>query len=204
MSRKTNNPIQHAKAAFKRHRGLLRATGALELGIHPRTLYSMHKSGQLLRLGRGLYRLADLPQLGNPDLVSVALRVPKGVICLISALAFHELTTQIPHEIYIALPQRAKLPKLGSPPVRVFWYIRPAYGAGIERHKLDGVPVRIYSPEKTIADCFKYRNKIGLDTALEALRLYRERGPVRVSEVMKYAAVCRVQKVMRPYLEALL
>jgi predicted transcriptional regulator of viral defense system len=193
-----------AKRLFRRHGGVLRTSEALRLGIHPRTLYAMRDQGLLERLSRGLYRLADLPPLGNPDLVTVALKVPGGVICLISALAYHELTTQIPHEVYLALPRGAEPPRLEHPPVRVFWFTGKAFTEGVETHEVDGVPVRIYGAEKTLADCFKYRNKIGLDTAVEALRRYVRGRRAPIDTLMSYARICRVEKVMRPYLEALL
>lgn len=163
----------------------------------------MRNSGNLTSLGRGLYRLSDLPPLRNPDLVTVAMKYPSGVICLISALAFHELTTQIPHEVYIALPRGAEPPRLEHPPIRLFWFTKSVFEFGLEAHKLDGTQVRIYSPEKTVADCFKYRNKIGLDTAREALRFYLERRKKNLDALLEAAEVCRVSKVMRPYLEAL-
>lgn len=201
---KENTSIETAKAVFRRHGGVLRTSEAIRSGIHPRTLYAMRDAGVLERLSRGLYRIADLPPLGNPDLVAVALKVPTGVICLISALAYHELTTQIPHEVYLALPRGAEPPRLDHPPVRVFWFTGKAFTAGTDTPKLDGVAVRIYSAEKTLADCFKYRNKIGLDTAVEALKRYVSSRRVRVDKLIAYARICRVEKVMRPYLEALL
>jgi predicted transcriptional regulator of viral defense system len=126
------------------------------------------------------------------------------VICLISALAFHEITTQIPHVIYLAVERGSRPPQIKQPPLRVFRFPRATFSAGIETRKTDGVTVRVYNPEKTLADCFKYRNKLGLDTALEALKLYRERRRVKIKELLRFARVCRVEKVMRPYLEALL
>lgn len=192
------------KAIFREHGGVLRTSEALRAGIHPSTLYAMRDAGVLEKLSHGLYRLSDLPPLGNPDLVSVGMRVPDGVICLISALAFHEITTQVPHQVYIAIERAARPPQIDYPPVRVFWFTGKTFTEGIETPMVDGVPVRVYSPEKTVADCFKYRNKIGLDTAMEALKLYRERRRVKVDELLKFARVCRVEKVMRPYLEAVL
>lgn len=192
-----------ARNIFLRHGGVLRTKDALRLGIHPETLYRMRDTGELGSLGRGLYRLSDLPPLGNPDLVTVAMKVPGGVICLISALAFHELTTQIPHEVYLALPRGAEPPRLSHPPIRVFWFTKGTFEFGLESHKLDGTRVRIYSPEKSVADCFKYRNKIGTDTAREALKLYLGRRKKNLDALLEAAEVCRVSKVMRPYLEAL-
>ena len=196
--------IERARAIFQRHGGTMRTAQAIRLGIHPRTLYEMRDAGVLDQLGRGVYRLAELPVLGDPDLVTVALKIPHGVICLISALAFHEITTQIPHEIYLAVCRGTTRPRLDYPPLRIFWFTDKAFTEGIETHVRDGIPVRVYSPEKTLADCFKYRNKIGIDTAIEALKLYQQRKPVRVDELLRFARVCRVLKVMKPYLEALL
>jgi predicted transcriptional regulator of viral defense system len=164
----------------------------------------MRDSGTLEVVSRGVYRLADSSPLGNPDLVTVATRVSGGVICLISALAFHDLTTQIPHEVHVALPRGAEEPRLDHPPIKTYRFTGKAYTEGVETHELDGVIVRIFGPEKTLADCFKFRTKVGLDTAVEAVRFYRERKRVKVDDLMHYAAICRVNKIIRPYLEALL
>jgi len=201
---KQNSRFDRAIAVFRKNSGILRTAQALRAGIHPSTIYAMRDSGMLEAVSRGVYRLADSEPLGNPDLVTVASRVQGGVICLISALAFHELTTQIPHEVHVALLRGAEMPRLDYPPIKLYWVSNRAYSAGIETHELDGVSVRIYSPEKTLADCFKFRNKVGLDTAVEAVRFYRERRNVKVDALMRYAELCRVEKVMRPYLEALL
>jgi predicted transcriptional regulator of viral defense system len=196
--------FERTQKIFRDRGGVLKTGEALNAGIHLRTLYEMHRTGILEQLTRGLYRLADLPPLGNPDLVSVSLKIPNGVICLISALAYHEITTQVPHEVYVALERGTEAPRLTHPPVRIFWFSGQALTHGIQKHKIDGVLVRIYSPEKTIADCFKYRNKIGLATAIEALKLYREKERFKSEELMQSARTCRVEKVIRPYLEALL
>jgi predicted transcriptional regulator of viral defense system len=164
----TRKPVQDAIALFRQHSGTLRTAKALRLGIHPRTLYAMRDSGVLERLSRGLYRLAELPPLSNPDLVTVTLKVPQAVVCLVSALAFHELTTQVPHAVDVALHRGSGRPRLKHPPLRIFWFSGPAWSEGVETHPLDNVPVRIYSPAKSVADVFKYRRKIGLDVALEA------------------------------------
>ncbi len=204
MRKSDQDTFEKAKRIFRDRGGMLKTGEALSAGIHPRTLYEMQRSGILDQLTRGLYRLADLPPLGNPDLVSVSLKVPNGVICLISALAYHEITTQVPHEVYVALERGTEAPRLNHPPLRVFWFSGESFTVGIEKHKIDGVPVRLYSPEKTIADCFKYRNKIGLDITIEALKLYRERKRFKRDDLVKFSQVCRVGKIMRPYLEALL
>lgn len=196
--------FDRAVAVFKKHAGMLRTAQALRAGIHPGTLYAMRNSGVLEMVSRGVYRLADSSPLGNPDLVTVATRIPVGVICLISALSFHDLTTQIPHEVHIALPRGAEEPRLDHPPIKTYRFTGKAFTEGVKTHKLDGVSVRIYSPEKTLADCFKFRNRIGLDTAVEAVRFYRERMNVKVDDLMYYASICRVKKIMRTYLEAIL
>lgn len=134
----------------------------------------------------------------------VALKIPQAVVCLVSALAFHELTTQIPHAVDIALPRGAERPRLDYPPLRIFWFSGPAWSEGVETHMIDDTPVRVYSLEKSVADSFKFRRKIGLDVALEALKLYRQHQSFDVSKLLYYARICRVEKVMRPYLEALL
>lgn len=204
MAASPSKAIQQAIAAFRKHNGMLRTSVALQCGIHPSVLYAMRDQGLIAPISRGLYRLSTAPPLANPDLVTVALRVPKGVVCLISALAYHDLTTQIPHEVYLAMPRGAEPPRLTHPPVRTFWFVGRAFSSGIESHRVDGVAIRVYGPEKTLADCFKYRNKIGLDTTLEALRLYKERRRPDIDALLRYAAVCRVTKTMRPYLEAIL
>jgi len=193
-----------AKTLFRCHGGLLRTSEVLRLGIHPRTLYAMRDAGALEQLSRGLYRLTELPPLGTPNLVAVARKIPAGVICLISALAFHALTTQIPHAVYIALARGAEPPRLDYPPVRIFWFTGDAFTQGVQTYKVDHVLAPIYTPEKTLADCFKYRNKLGLDVAVEALKLYRQRQRMRLDALMRFARICRVEKIMRPYVEAVL
>jgi len=199
-----SDALEAAADRFRERGGILRAAEAIRLGVHPRTLYAMRDAGVLERLSRGVYRLANMPPLGSPDLVAVALRVPEGVLCLLSALAVHDLTTQIPHEVYVALKRGAEPPRLEHPPVRVFWFTGAAFTSGIERHVLDGVGVRVYGAAKTVADCFKYRNKLGLDVALEALKLYLRKKRGRPDDLVRSARVCRVESVIRPYVEALL
>jgi predicted transcriptional regulator of viral defense system len=197
--------LAKARNVFSKHGGMLRTSKAIRLGIHPRTLYALRDAGDIERVGRGLYRLSTVPPLSSPDLVPIAIRIPRAVVCLISALAHHGLTTQVPHAVDIALPSHAQIPRIDGVPLRVFWYPEPSLSAGVDVVKVDNVPVRIYSPEKTIADCFKYRNKIGLDVAIEALRTYRE-GTQKpdFKALTKFAQINRVQKSMRPCLEAVL
>ena len=188
---------------FRHHGGSLRMSEALGLGINRKTLYAMRDAGVVEAVTRGLYRLASLAPLAHPDLVTVATRVPQGVLCLISALSFHELTTQVPHTIDVALARGTTKPRLDYPPTRFLWFSGPAFHEGVETHELDGAPIRIYDPEKTLADCFRYRNQIGMDVVLEALRLWRERRRKKLDALLKYARMRHVERAMRPYLEAM-
>ena len=184
----------------------MRTSEAIKAGINPRILYQMRDEGQLEMLSRGVYRLTEAAPIGSPDLISVQKRVARGVICLVSALHLHEITLQIPHHVYIAIntAEITRPPKIDYPPTKIFMFLPTAFAPGRETMKVDGFDINIYSPEKTIADCFKHRNKIGLDVAIEALKLYRERKKVRVDKLLEYARICRVEKVMKPYLEAIL
>jgi predicted transcriptional regulator of viral defense system len=164
----------------------------------------MRDRGEVEQIARGLFRLAELPPPGEPDLITIAKKVPQAVFCLLTALAFHRLTTQIPHAVEVALPRTARIPRLDHPPIKVFRFSPESLNAGIETHSLDGVAIRVYSREKSLADVFKYRNKVGLDIALEALRAYRSQPKRDYQAVMRFARVCRVENVIRPYLEAIL
>jgi len=194
--------FQEAETIFRQHNGILRSGQAQELGIDPKTISEMNGAGLLEKLGRGLYRLSDLPPLDYPDLVQVALRVPSAVICLISALSFHNLTNEIPHKVYIALPQSVRRPHIKYPPIDVVWLSEDSYESGIEAHLLDGISVPIYGKAKTVTDCFKFRSKIGKDVALDALKEYVLLREFNVKELLDYARINRVENVMRPYLEA--
>jgi len=194
---------ERAAAIFRNHGATLRMSEALRCGISRTTLYRMAQEGQLCRLTRGLYRLEGLPAPGDPDLALVTQKVSGSVLCLVSALAFHNLTTQIPHEVQIAISRTSRYPTLKHPPIRVFRMRPEVLRAGVETHAVDGHAVRVFSPEKTLADCFKYRNKIGLDVAVEALRLYWQRRRTDIDALMNFARICRVDRVIRPYVEAL-
>lgn len=189
---------------FRENGGMMRTTEAVHAGIHPRKLYAMRDQGGLVQVSRGVFRLANLPPISNPDLVTVALRIPNAVICLISALAFHEITTQVPHTVSIAMKKGDETPRVIHPPIVVHRFSATSYEAGVEEHTIDGVKVRIYRPEKTLADCFKFRNKIGEDVVIEALKLYKARKQFKVDKLLYFARICRVENVMRPYLEAVI
>lgn len=196
--------FEYAEKIIREHRGVIKTGMAKRKGIDPKTLRQMRDAGILVQESRGIYRLADLPTISNPDLALVTLRVPYAVICLLSALAFHELTTQIPYKIYIAVPRGNKVPEVDYPPVDVTTLSGKSYSAGIETQIIDGVHVSVYSKEKTIADCFKFRNKIGLDIAIEAMKDYFQQPRPNIQKLMEYAEINRVGKIMRPYIEALL
>jgi predicted transcriptional regulator of viral defense system len=191
-----------AEDLFRQHGGQLRMSQALEGGTSRSVLYSLRDKGIIVQVSRGLYRLAELPEHREPDLCIVSLRYPRAVICLISALAYHDMTTQVPHEVSIALPRGCRAPSMAVPPVRHFFFSGLAYEAGIKEHDLDGVKVRVYDREKTLADVFRFRNKLGLDVFLEALKLYKDTGNTKPALLMDYARICDVEKAMRPYLEA--
>ncbi|MYC71657.1 MAG: transcriptional regulator [Gemmatimonadetes bacterium] len=194
---------ERPEEVFRRYGGQLRMSEAIAHGITRYILYALKDRGVIEPVSRGIYRLRELPPLDNPDLVTVSLRFPSAVVCLISALAYHGITTQIPHEISVAVPRNSRVPSLDYPPIRVHRFSQEAYKFGIETHLLDGVPVKIYSREKTLADCFKFRNKIGMDVVLEAVKLHKTQNGFNLGELLKYARICRVEKVMQPYLEAL-
>jgi predicted transcriptional regulator of viral defense system len=192
------------KEIFLANNGILRMSGAIKVGIPRHVIYEMARSGDLIKESRGLYRLAETEPLGNPDFVQVSLLIPKGVLFLISALYFHELTTQIPHQVYVALPQSVKKSRINYPPIKYFYLSEKQYLAGIEEHTVDGVTVQIYDKEKTITDCFKYRKQIGIDIALEALKDYMRQPSPNINLLMEYARINRVEKLIRPYVETLL
>ena len=172
-------------------------------GIHRQVLTRLISGRELQRVARGLYRAPDAEITENHALAVAAVSVPRGVICLLSALQFHGIGTQLPADVWIAIDRRDRCPKSMYPQLRVVRYSGVALIEGIETHELEGRPVRIYNVAKTVADCFKYRNKIGLDVALEALRDAWRARRFTMDELDRYAAVCRVSRVMRPYLEML-
>jgi predicted transcriptional regulator of viral defense system len=198
--------FQKARDIFRTHDGMLRTSEALDHGIAPATLYNMRDQGVIVEVSRGLFRLAELPELGHPDLVIVASRVPKAVICLISALHYHMLTTQIPHYVYIALPQPIKKPRITYPPLEVVWLSHDVYEAGVEQVEMDGVMVPIYCAEKSICDSFKFRNKYGKEIAIEALKSYLQQPAEEwdLQKLLHYARIDRVESLLRPYLEVIL
>ena len=195
--------IPKATTVFRRAGGILRTNEAKAAGIHPRTLAALVDGGTVLKLDRGVYQLADAAP-AEPDLAIVARKVPQAVLCLVSALAHHRLTTQIPHAVDLAVPRGFKDRKLEHPPVRFYRFGDASLSAGVERIKVAGREMRVYSAAKTVADCFKFRNKIGKDIAIEALRTYLRRKDAKVKDLTQFARINRVQAVMAPYLESTL
>lgn len=190
------------------NRGLIRPLDLDARGLPRVSLTRLVRQGRLARVGRGLYALPDRPVSEHSALAEVARRHPRAVVCLLSALRFHELTTQAPFEVWLAIHNKARPPQLDYPPLRIVRFSEAGLTEGIEEHAIDGVPVRIAGIARTVADCFKYRNKIGLDVALEALKdALREQGDrgrrASIDAIWRYAQLDRVANVMRPYLEAL-
>ena len=186
-----------------RELGIVRPRDLERRGIHHAYLQRLVAEGALERSARGLYRLADSEVTEFHSLAEVSKQVPQGVVCLLSALRFHNLTTQAPFEVWLALPTKARRPQTANLPIHIVHFSGEALTAGVEEHDVEGVAVRVYNPAKTAADCFKYRNKIGLDVALEALReTWRERRAT-MDDLWRYGRICRVANIMRPYLESL-
>ena len=188
--------------SLARRRGVLRSKDLAPLGIPRQTLARLHRRGALDRVGRGLYVLAGADVTENHTLVEASRRVPHGVVCLLSALRFHDLTTQAPFEVWTAIEGKARRPEPESIPLRVVYMSGGAFTEGVETHQAEGVGIRVYGAAKTVADCFKYRSRVGLDVAIEALKDYRRSRGFDVDALWHYAQVCRISTVIRPYMEA--
>jgi predicted transcriptional regulator of viral defense system len=204
--KKPVNPQQPATARvlkMMKQAGVMRTRELTGQGIHRVHLQRLEQRGLIERAGRGLYRLAGTELNEHESFIEAAKLVPHGVLCLLSALNFHNLTTQAPFEVWMAIGRGAHRPRIESPPLRIHYFSGPALTEGIEEHQIEGVTVRVYNVAKTVADCFKFRNKIGLDVALEALRECRRERRATIDEIEHYAEICRVTRVMGPYLEAI-
>jgi len=200
---KSNLRQRRQLAASARSKAVLQPRDFARLRIHPQEISRLVGKGELIRVGRGRYMLPEAEHSENLGLALVAAAVPHSVICLLSALRFHHIGAQAPHEVWIAVAKGAARPRLDYPPVRVTLVSRSAFTFGVEPHRVDGVPVRIYSPAKTVADCFKFRNKIGLGVAIEALREALRAKNCTREELWAAGKACRVTTVIRPYLEAM-
>ena len=197
------NNVAERLINLTRSQGLIRPCDLIPMGISRVSLTRAVRSGQLERVGRGLYGLPGREVSAHGSLAEVGRRVPRGVVCLLSALRFHGLTTQAPFEVWLAIENKSLAPKLEYPPLRIVRFSGAALTEGVEEHVVDGVTVHITGVAKTVADCFKYRNKIGLDVAMEALREAWHEKRMTSDDIWRYAKVCRVANVMRPYLESL-
>jgi predicted transcriptional regulator of viral defense system len=189
--------------ALAREMGVLRSRDVEAHGIHREYLRRLAQQGQLIRSGSGIYTLLETDFTEHHSLVEACQRVPHGIVCLPSALRFHQITTQAPFEVWLAIHGKAHIPREKLIPLHIVYMSGKAFESGIETHQLEGIPVQIYNLPKTVADCFKYRNKIGLDVALEALRESWCDRRCTMDELWHYAKICRVSNVMRPYLESL-
>ncbi|MFM8899862.1 MAG: AbiEi antitoxin N-terminal domain-containing protein [Burkholderiales bacterium] len=184
------------------HRRVLRAADVREQGWSPQLLVSLHQSGKLQRVARGLYSLPDVEMSEHQALIEVCKRLPKAVLCLLTALQYHGMGTQMPHQVWVALPHGTQTPALAYPPLRITRLRGAAYTEGIQTVIEQGVPLRVYNAAKTVTDCFKFRHKIGLDVALEALKEAWRARQVTMAELNHYAKINRMERVMQPYLEA--
>ena len=186
-----------------RRLGAVRVRDLKARDIHPEYLRRLCARGLLIRVARGLYVPADAEVSSQHALALASKEVPEGVVCLLSALRFHDLGTQSPHEVWLAIHYKAAAPKISYPKLRIVRSSGAALTEGVEKHIIDGVRVKVFNVPKTVADCFKYRNKIGLDVALEALRECWRGRRATMDELWQYAEICRMTNVMRPYLESL-
>jgi len=198
-----SNTTENTILQMARKTGVVRAREIREAGLHPEYLRKLCKRGKLIRTGRGLYVLADGDFTEHHSLAEACKRVPHGIICLLSALSYHEIGTQTPHEVWMAIDRAMRKPKVDYPSIRVFRFSGPSLKEGIEEIKIEGVSVRVYNPAKTVADCFKYRNKVGIDVALEALKECWRSRRCTIDELVHYAKICRVRNIMQPYMEAI-
>jgi len=204
MREPTDSAVSTAESIFMTHDGVMRTREALEAGIHRRTLYWMRDHEKIETLSRGVFVLASAPLPENPDVAAVMRRIPKAVLCLVSALDYHGIGTQIPHSVQVALPRNVRPPRIGRPRVEVFNMADAAFGSGVETHTMAGAEIRVFSVAKTVADCFRYRNRIGLDVAIEALQEVVRARSASPAQIMEFARIDRVASVMEPYMRALL
>jgi len=195
---------QELMSFFQSHGGVARFSAILKAGFHPDSLSALEKEGKVEKIARGLYRITNYTPGSHPDLVVASLQAPKGVICLLSALSFHEATNEIPKYVDIAIPQGTHANRIKYPPVKFYRFAPKAWKIGIEKHEVENHQVKIYSLAKTIADCFKFRNRIGVDIARDALKFAIAEKDIKPKEIMEYAKICRVDSIIKPILEAMI
>lgn len=192
---------QELMSFFQSHDGVARFSAILKEGFHPDSLGALEKEGKVEKIARGLYRITNYTPGSHPDLVVASLQAPKGVICLLSALSFYEATNEIPKYVDIAIPQGTHANRIKYPPVKFYRFAPKAWKTGIEKHEVENHQVKIYSLAKTIADCFKFRNRIGVDIARDALKFAITEKAIKPKEIMEYAKICRVDSIIKPILE---
>jgi len=192
---------QELMSFFQSHGGVARFSAILKEGFHPDSLGALEKEGKVEKIARGLYRITNYTPGSHPDLVVASLQAPKGVICLLSALSFYEATNEIPKYVDIAIPQGTHANRIKYPPVKFYRFAPKAWKIGIEKHEVENHQVKIYSLAKTIADCFKFRNRIGVDIARDALKFAITEKGIKPKEIMEYAKICRVDSIIKPILE---
>jgi len=189
---------------FQQHHGVARFSAILNAGFHPDVLRMLQQEGKVEKIARGLYRITRYPFSSYPDLIIASLQAPRGIICLLSALAFHEATNEIPRFIDIAIPAGTRANKITYPPVKFYRFSPRVWELGIEQHQFNGHKIRVYCLAKTLADCFKFRNKIGANIVREALKIAISEKNIKPQEILKYAKVCRVDRIIKPLLEILI
>jgi predicted transcriptional regulator of viral defense system len=202
MTKKATN--NERVLALARERGIIRVQDLKDEGIHPEYLRRMVSQGLIIQTGRGLYNAADAEISAHHSLAQVSKWVPHGVVCLISALQYHNIGTQNPFEVWLALERNVASPRIQYPPLRIVRFSGESFSKGIEEHLIENITVKVYSPAKTVADCFKYRNRLGLDVAIEALRECIKHRRCTNDELWNYSKICRVSNVMKPYLESMI
>jgi len=200
MEQKTERMLDY----FKKHGGIARFSSIIKSGFHPDTLSTLEKEGKIEKIARGLYRMADYTFGSYTDLVITSLQAPRGIVCLVSALAFHEATNEIPSHVDISIPVGTRVNRIKYPPVRFYRFSAKTWNAGVEIHQAEGHEIRVYNLAKTIADCFKFRNRIGINVARDALKIAITEKSIKPQGIMKYAKICRVNKIIKPILEAMI
>lgn len=197
------NPTEKRVLDIMRERGVLRPKDLDRYGIPRKYLWTLFQKGLLSRIGPGLYALPDAEPTENRTLIEVCNRIPHGTVCLISALQFHGMTSELPFRVWLAVEGKSRVPDEPDLPVKIVWFNGKAFTEGVESHEIEGHRIRIYSPPKTVADCFKYRNKIGKEVAIEALREGLRQRKCGIDDLHYFGGICRVWNVMKPYVEAM-
>ncbi|MEO7164781.1 MAG: type IV toxin-antitoxin system AbiEi family antitoxin domain-containing protein [Bdellovibrionia bacterium] len=193
-----------AEELFRKRGGILRASEAFEEGIYPRDLYALRDDGVIKKVARGLFRLKALPLLQSPELLTVAAKIPRGVLCMTSALFFHGVIENAPFEIHVALKKGSEKPRIAEIPIKFCWISEPIFSEGIEIRSVENIDLRVYSVEKALVDCFKFRRYVGMTTCLAALQTWSKLPDKKVKHLLAFAKSCRVETIIRPYLEAFL